>query len=104
MAGQVAGKVALVTGGASGIGEAVSELLAREGATVAVTDIDELRGPELVARIKKAGGEATFLASGRHQRGAMDRSRGRGRSRDTAGSISSFPTPASASACPRSRR
>src|SRR5689334_9058849 len=60
MAGQVAGKVALVTGGASGIGEAVSELLAREGASVAVTDIDDLRGPELVARIKKAGGEATF--------------------------------------------
>ena len=60
MAGQVAGKVALVTGGASGIGEAVSELLAREGASVAVTDIDDLRGPELVARIKKAGGEAAF--------------------------------------------
>src|SRR5215813_10705535 len=60
MAGQVAGKVALVTGGASGIGEAVSELLAREGASVAVTDIDDLRGPELVARIRKAGGEATF--------------------------------------------
>src|SRR5204863_432458 len=49
-----------VSGGASGIGEAVSELLAREGASVAVTDIDELRGPELVARIKKAGGEAAF--------------------------------------------
>ena len=60
MAGQVAGKVALVTGGASGIGEAVSDLLAREGASVAVTDIDDLRGPELVARIKKAGGEAAF--------------------------------------------
>src|SRR5215510_2641241 len=60
MTGQVQGKVALVTGGASGIGEAVSELLAREGASVAVTDIDDLRGPELVDRIKKAGGEATF--------------------------------------------
>jgi NAD(P)-dependent dehydrogenase (short-subunit alcohol dehydrogenase family) len=60
MAGQVAGKVALVTGGASGIGEAVSELLAREGASVAMTDIDELRGPLLVSRIRKAGGEATF--------------------------------------------
>jgi len=60
MAGQVQGKVALVTGGASGIGEAISELLAREGASVAVTDIDDLRGPEVVARIKKAGGEASF--------------------------------------------
>src|SRR6185312_16866775 len=60
MAGQVQGKVALVTGGASGIGEAISELLAREGASVAVTDIDDLRGPEVVARIKKAGGEAGF--------------------------------------------
>jgi len=61
MAGQVQGKVALVTGGASGIGEACAELLAREGASVAVTDVDELRGPEVVARIKKAGGEAVFL-------------------------------------------
>jgi NAD(P)-dependent dehydrogenase (short-subunit alcohol dehydrogenase family) len=61
MTGQVQGKVALVTGGASGIGEAVSELLGREGASVAVTDVDDLKGPEVVARIKKAGGEATFL-------------------------------------------
>src|SRR5215468_4216605 len=61
MAGQVAGKVALVTGGASGIGQAVAELLAEEGASVVVTDIDELRGPEVVAGIKKAGHDAIFL-------------------------------------------
>ncbi|MFX8445297.1 SDR family NAD(P)-dependent oxidoreductase, partial [Acinetobacter baumannii] len=53
MAGQVEGKVALVTGGASGIGEAIVELLAQEGATVVATDIDELRGPELAARLSK---------------------------------------------------
>ena len=61
MAGQVEGKVALVTGGASGIGAACAELLAREGASVVVTDVDELRGPEVVAAIKKAGNEAVFL-------------------------------------------
>lgn len=61
MAGQVEGKVALVTGGASGIGGAIVELLAREGATVVATDIDELRGPDLAARIAKAGGKVIFL-------------------------------------------
>ncbi|MCA1397749.1 glucose 1-dehydrogenase [Bradyrhizobium sp. BRP56] len=61
MAGQVEGKVALVTGGASGIGEAIVELLAQEGATVIATDIDELRGPELAARLTKAGRNVTFL-------------------------------------------
>jgi len=61
MSGQVEGKVALVTGGASGIGAAIVELLAQQGATVVATDIDELNGPELAARLKKAGREVVFL-------------------------------------------
>jgi len=61
MTGQVEGKIALVTGGASGIGAAVAELLAREGASVVVTDVDELRGPEVVAGITRSGQKAAFL-------------------------------------------
>lgn len=58
---QLAGKAAIVTGGASGIGEACSETLAREGAAVLITDIDDLRGKDVVARIAKAGGKAHHL-------------------------------------------
>ena len=59
--GQVEGKVALVTGGASGIGAACVQTLAREGAKVVVTDINDPGGAEQVAAIKKAGGEAFYL-------------------------------------------
>ncbi len=52
--GQVAGKVALVTGGASGIGEASALTLAREGAKVVVTDVDDIRGEGVVEAIRKA--------------------------------------------------
>jgi NAD(P)-dependent dehydrogenase (short-subunit alcohol dehydrogenase family) len=56
--GQVDGKVALVTGGASGIGEACALTLAREGARVVITDIDDARGKALAAKI---GGGAIYL-------------------------------------------
>jgi len=57
----LAGKAAIVTGGGSGIGEACSETLAREGAGVLITDVDDLRGREVAARIGKAGGRAHYL-------------------------------------------
>jgi NAD(P)-dependent dehydrogenase (short-subunit alcohol dehydrogenase family) len=59
--GQVDGKVAIVTGGASGIGAASAQTLAREGARVVVGDIDAARGHNLADTMKEAGGEATFL-------------------------------------------
>lgn len=60
MAGRVAGKVALVTGGASGIGRACAERLAEEGATVVVTDLQDAKGAEVVAAIKASGGKAEY--------------------------------------------
>lgn len=58
---RVKGKVALVTGGASGIGRASAQLLAKEGAVVVVTDVQDDMGKDCVAAIKKAGGDAIFL-------------------------------------------
>jgi NAD(P)-dependent dehydrogenase (short-subunit alcohol dehydrogenase family) len=61
MVDRVKGKVALVTGGASGIGRAASLLLAKEGATVIVTDVQDDQGKDCVAAIKRAGGDGIFL-------------------------------------------
>lgn len=56
--GQVQGKVAIVTGAASGIGRATALALARDGASVMATDIDETGVKDTVALIQKAGGTA----------------------------------------------
>jgi NAD(P)-dependent dehydrogenase (short-subunit alcohol dehydrogenase family) len=57
----VAGKVAIVTGGASGIGRACSHRLAAEGAAVVVTDIQDGLGKQVVTEIEAAGGTAEFV-------------------------------------------
>lgn len=57
---RVKGKVAIVTGGASGIGEAAAKILAREGADIAIVDISVENGRKVVNEIKADGGVAAF--------------------------------------------
>jgi NAD(P)-dependent dehydrogenase (short-subunit alcohol dehydrogenase family) len=61
MAGQVQGKIALVTGGGSGIGRATALALAREGAKVMIADYVPEGGDRTVKMIKEKGGEASFV-------------------------------------------
>jgi len=62
MSNRVEGKVALVTGGASGIGRGCAERLAEEGAIVVITDVQEEMGAETVSNIDSAGGKAEFMS------------------------------------------
>ena len=58
---EIYGKVAVVTGGASGIGRATAELLASGGAAVIIADLVETLGDETVKAIEAAGGRAAFV-------------------------------------------
>jgi NAD(P)-dependent dehydrogenase (short-subunit alcohol dehydrogenase family) len=60
MGQRLAGKVAIITGGASGMGRAQAKLFAAEGAAVCVADIDQEAGGRVVSEITEAGGQALF--------------------------------------------
>jgi len=60
--GHVEGKIAIVTGGASGIGAACVETLAREGATVVISDIDKAQGNAVLSAMTAAGQSGIFLS------------------------------------------
>src|SRR5436309_329050 len=57
----VNGKVAIVTGGGSGIGRATAILLARQGASVVVVGRNDANGAETVAQVEAVGGKSTWL-------------------------------------------
>src|SRR5207244_13191112 len=59
--GKLSGKVALVTGGTSGIGKTTAIAFARAGAKVVLTGRREKEGAQVVAEIRKLGGDAAFV-------------------------------------------
>lgn len=61
--GSLSGRVAVITGAASGIGRATAQLFAAEGAAVVAVDLDEVRGNEVADTIKASAGRAMFVAA-----------------------------------------
>jgi len=58
---RLTGRIAFVTGGAGGIGEAIAKRLASEGASVAIVDTDEAKGQRIADTISSEGGSSTFI-------------------------------------------
>ncbi len=87
--GRLDGKVALVTGGGSGIGRQTSIRFAEEGARVVVADLRGDTAEETAAEIRAAGAESTAVRDGRHPQPRTSPPACRRRSSPSAGSTSS---------------
>lgn len=72
MAGRLADRVAVITGGASGIGRATAERFAGEGADIVVADIDDGRGAATVAAVEGLGRRALFVHTDTSREAAAD--------------------------------
>ena len=59
--GRLDGKVALITGGASGLGKATGKLMAKEGATIVLSDLQEVEGTAVSKQINENGGRCSFI-------------------------------------------
>lgn len=71
MGDSMQGKVAIVTGGASGIGKAAALIFAREGASVAIADLNREGGEAVEREIRSAGGQAIFVETDVTSEGAI---------------------------------
>jgi len=70
---RLAGKVAIITGAASGIGRATAIRFAQEGAQIVVADINQVGGQATVEQIKRKEGQATFIATDVSQEADLQR-------------------------------
>jgi NAD(P)-dependent dehydrogenase (short-subunit alcohol dehydrogenase family) len=95
------GKVAFITGAASGIGRAAAVRFAREGANVAIADTDDEDGEKVRREMEKAGGRALFVHCDVSDAQQV-KQRWTRPSSGSAGSTSSSPTPGSTASGPPS--